>query len=273
MRQSVADLLWAITSPSLITDPWVEQPAEFTASDVDADHLDAYLDQHPTHRVGHYFERLLDYWLREIRGVEVEATGLQIREGKRTVGELDFLYRCDGVLTHCEASVKFFLHFPQRGSSHFPGPNASDNFEKKISRLFEHQLALSASHVPEVGRREAFVRGIRFFHPDHPRPSELPNRMAPTGQTGSWLFAAELDRFRSRSSVRCTVVEKPHWLAPQVNPRLQDIGTFCDDLNDHFGHGRGHPVMASIRDLSGNEVDRMFVVPDHWPAPAASPAN
>lgn len=268
MRQSVADLLWAITSPSLITDPWVDQPAAFAASDVDADHLDAYLDRHPTHRVGHYFERLLDYWLREIRGVEVEAAGLQIREGKRTVGELDFLYRRDGVLTHCEASVKFFLHFPQPGSSHFPGPNASDNFEKKIGRLFEHQLALSAAHVPEVGRREAFVRGICFFHPDYPRPSELPNRMAATGQTGSWLFAAELDQLRSRASILCATVGKPHWLAPEVSPRLLDPAEYCDALNDHFDHGRGHPVMVSVRGPSGIEVERMFVVPNHWPGSA-----
>jgi len=129
VSQAVQDLLWVINSPSFVGGPNVASIAPLAAEDIDTTSLDDFLaERGPVHRVGRYFEQLVHYWLCYVRGVELLGAGLQIRDGKRTIGELDFVYRDEhGTVVHCEVSVKFFLHHPRAGTSDFPGPNASRN--------------------------------------------------------------------------------------------------------------------------------------------------
>lgn len=173
------DLTWAIASPSLLADCPVVP--DFDPDRVDPEHLAAFLAETPGHRVGRYFERLVLYWLQYVRRVEIVAKSLQIREGNRTVGEIDLLFRDEQHrLNHWEIAVKFYLHFQHKNlsGSHFIGPNAADTFERKMERLFGHQLPRSEASFPEVEIRQAFVKGRIFYHPNQELPHELPMRLA-----------------------------------------------------------------------------------------------
>lgn len=269
--QAVQDLMWTVNTPSLVSGPNVASKPPLSADAVDAEALAEFLADRDEYRVGRYFEHLVHFWLAGVRGVEIEGVGIQLRDGKRTIGELDFVFRdANGDRVHCEAAVKFFLHHPRTDTSHYPGPNASDSFERKTTKLFERQLPASRGHDAPIHRREAFVDGMIFYHPDVDLPTARPERLAPDHLRGRWLRAGELDRLGdvgASGSVVGAQMAKPHWLAPHVDAGVLGLDALCDGLRTHFSAGRGHPVMVSLRDgASMAEIERLFIVGDDWPA-------
>jgi len=265
--QALLDLEWVLTSPSLVEDPLAAGPFSYDPESVDVDHLEAFLAERSGHRVGRYFEQLLHYWLAHVRKVSVVDVGMQIiDDDRRTLGEIDFLFRDEqGSLTHCEAAVKFFLHHPNDVGSHFPGPAARDNFERKATQLFDVQLELSREHVSDVTKRVGIVRGRVFHRVSTDLPDELPPRMSRTCLGGVWVRESELDNLRSFGDVGYHVVSKPHWFAPVVDAEILTPSEFAASLEPHFD-GPAYPVMVSVRSSDGAEVERCFVVPDVWPA-------
>jgi len=264
-HQATADLLWVLRSPSLVTGDESIGPVEVDESDIDSDALDAFVAERPGHRVGRYFETLVHFWLEYVRKVEVVGVGVQIRDGKDTVGEIDFLFRDeDGRLNHCEAAVKFFLHHPNEEGSHFPGPNATDSFERKADRLFGHQLQISQERYPEVEVRKAFVRGQIFYHAGIPAPDTLPARMAADHLRGVWCRQSELDVLAAYENATGCIVLKPHWLAPVANAPRFAMPELASQLTTHFTQSN-NPVMVDIMDGS-IEIERLFVTSDLWPA-------
>jgi hypothetical protein len=67
MSQAVRDLLWVVNCPSFVCGDNVAPPATLTTDDIDASSLHAFLvEQGDVHRVGRYFERLVQYWLVQV---------------------------------------------------------------------------------------------------------------------------------------------------------------------------------------------------------------
>jgi len=276
--QASRDLIWAINSPSLIgssaRDAATDWP-DCEESDFDPAALEACCHARSLYRVGRYFEDLVHFYLKSVRGFEIVERGLQIQEEGRTVGEIDFLYRDhDGVLCHCETAVKFFLHTSESNDSgsHFIGPNSADNFERKTRRLLDHQLPLSESRFPNVAKREAFVKGRIFYHPLAGVPAELPALLSKNHLNGSWIRESELDLLgASDAETRYRVARKPHWLAPdQANASdatLQTAGEIRSLLRIHFSERRTPQLVnvLSEGDEQWQESDRVFVVSDQWP--------
>jgi uncharacterized protein len=281
LTQAERDLLWTINSPSLIhtgrKDGKLEQPMplerEFNSSV-----LHARLASTPHHRVGRYFEELVHFYLEVIQGFELVERGLQIQENGRTVGEIDFLYRdASGSLCHCETAVKFYLHLPEafECGSHWVGPNAADNFDRKMQRLFEHQLPLSRGRFPDVVRREAFVKGRIFYHPLLDKPTELPERLSADHLKGTWIRESELHLLKhSNAATKFRIVTKPHWLAPEfttaADSALLTVNDVMKSLQQHFNERRTPQLVSSlIEDNDGwHENNRTFVVSDQWPRDA-----
>lgn len=270
-EQLAADLVWAVTTPSLVVgdeeegvgDLWELEPAR-----VDADHLADWIGT-PKRRVGLYFEQLIEYWLSEIRGCEIEGTGVQLKDPEtgRTLGELDFVYRDEtGRRTHLETAVKFYLHSPAPGASHFPGPNASDNFEAKMELFFDHQLTRSEGLGPNgarcFDRRIGLVRGICFDHPEIGAPAMLPSRMSPTALTGTWIRGNELELIEQIGS-SFMVMAKPHWLGRPVGEPLS-VAEFVDRMRVHFASGQRTIMAAVIDGCGGGEIDRLCIVAPSW---------
>jgi len=265
--QALLDLEWVLTSPSLVDDPRAQGSIAFDANAVDVDHLEAFLADRSEHRVGRYFEQLVHYWLAYVRGVTIVDVGMQIIDDqRRTLGEMDFLFRDENdALTHCEVAVKFFLHYPNDLGSHFPGPAARDNFERKANQLFDVQLELSQEHAPDVTQRIGIIRGRVFERLGHDAPDDLPARMAASCLRGAWVRESDLGALDEFGDVGFHVVSKPHWFAPLIEPDILDRSEFALSIVEHF-EGPAYPVMVSARSADGVEVERCFIVPDAWPA-------
>jgi hypothetical protein len=309
--QEWRDLIWAVNSPSLLADGSCSL-ATAEAVDwslVDPDEVVTFVRQEPTHRVGRYFERLLYFYLSRVRQTDIIASGLQIRDDSRTIGELDFVFqdeesrgpgrRPGSLLTHWESTAKFYLWCPNRTveGSHLIGPNAADTFERKMNRLLQHQLPLGQTQlaaeelqkaraacefstaVAGVGRvqGQAFVRG-RIFYPaefDGIR-SDLtecahPEQLSSNHLRGIWIRASQLEVLEGLPFDWFAFVEKPYWLAPPARFDLSAV-MVIGQLRSHFRRSRFPRLLACCRcpELSGDADTRhVFVMSDDWPAAAS----
>lgn len=305
--QECRDLIWAVNSPSLLADNSCSL-ATVEAVDwslVDPDEVVTFVRQEPTHRVGRYFERLLYFYLSRVRRVDIIASGLQIRDDSRTIGELDFVFQDEesresgrqpaSLLTHWESAAKFYLWIPNRTveGSHLIGPNAADTFERKVNRLLQHQLPLgqtqqaaeelrkareacdSSTVVGGVERVEsqAFVRG-RIFYPAHfdGIRSDLtqcahPCQLSSDHLRGVWIKESQLDVLEGLPFDWFAFVEKPYWLAPPARFNLS-AAMVIDQLRSHFRRSRFPRLLACCTSsVLSCDVDtrHVFVAPDEWP--------
>ncbi len=278
--QAVDDLIWAINSPSLISNVFLDSGGEeklqggvqpIEVGDISREHLGEFIKSSKDRRVGRYFERLMLYWLTHVRQVKMVAHGLQIRDGNQTLGEIDFLFSDEQqLLNHWEVAIKFYLYDPEhfRNGSHHLGPNATDNFEAKTNRMFEHQLLQSQRDFPEVAIRRAFVKGRIFYPMEMTGKSVAPARLAEDHLTGWWIRDSELARLQ-RPNCMYRIREKPHWLdgARACEGSLQMPEEFVRQLSEHFD-SEGYPVYVSqfqLTDEGMRESSCGFVVPDAWP--------
>ncbi len=272
----VRDLMWAVNSSSLmgLTSQESVPKRRLMVGDIDGEHLRTYLTSRREQRVGRYFERLILYWIRSIRGCEIVAHSLQLRDGKRTIGELDLLFRDEqDRLNHWELACKFYLQLDatQVPLTEYIGPNANDTLRKKATRLLKHQLPLGVRYFPEIDVREAFVKGRIFYHWRAGSKVSLPVELAKDHLKGKWLRVRELPELRRNSRLRYRILRKPFWLADEfADPFDDDILTTDETtqvLQSHFSNHYTPILMSGFRDSTSpiGESERWFVVPNEWP--------
>ena len=282
---SVRDLIWVANSPSLLavsgemtsTDTHNEvfriasdQPS-LNQSEIDADHLQDFLTKNPHNSVGRYFESLVYYWIKYVRGLEVLVCNEQIKRAGRTIGEIDLIFRNEqNRLIHWETAVKFFLHFPQPHSfsSDYVGPNSCDNLDRKINHLFGHQLKQSLDGPINTDFHEAFVRGCIFYHPSNPFPDRRHSRLHSAHLRGRWIHSSEVKELGQAGNSNYRLMRKPHWLATTPN-QMPAISSMEIDrwVEQQFEH-TDRPVMLCTDRSTGSmdgAVDRILIVPDQWP--------
>jgi hypothetical protein len=304
---AVRDLAWTIGSPSLVdaahaaffgrvvddtfcaaelgrAEPWLLELEREPAP------LHAFLDRHHSHRLGHYFEALIEFWLRHA-GAEQLHTRLQMREGGHAIGEFDFVFAHPrwGERLHWEAAVKFYLQAapPPRWAS-FIGPNPMDRLADKLHKLFDRQLRLAQTPAgaaalglaaPPTAR--AFVKGYLFF-PAGAAAADIPGLSA-RGLRGWWLRHGETALPMRDARARWKVLPRLAWLAP-TRALADDSRTVFDTAQlhqvvaRHFARARAPLLLAELAegdDGVWREVARGFVVSPDWPAtesPRRAPA-
>lgn len=278
-QRFVHDLLWAVNSPMLmnLTSHAPGMPPPLRTGDVDPGHLSAQLTPHRTQRVGRYFEQLIVYWIRFIRRCEVVAHALQLRDGKRTMGEIDLLFHDEqGRLTHWEIACKFYLqvNIGELPRPHYIGPNTNDTLQKKATRLLEHQLPLGARHFPEIEVRDAFVKGRIFYHWQNEINASLPAELAADHLRGRWMWAREIPQQITGRQRHYRILRKPFWLADEfASPSDEDVLTPTEALQFLENHFRNRQTPLLISEFSDStsstrETKRWFIVPNQWPEKA-----
>lgn len=233
-------------------------------------------------RLGLYFEDLVEIQLRHTAGVTDLRRGIPVRENRRTLGELDFLFRnATGEWEHWEVAVKFYLHHPDQDGDPdrcFLGPRTIDRFDRKVSRMREHQLPLSSRETarqtldlegPLV--RRALVRG-RLFYPLQIdwRRCEVGSLPAPGHLRGWWAARRELSELPTAEGY--LVVGKCDWLTcppPSTGAPPRSLQSLLRELPDPLPH----PVQVIGVDGEGQELHRGFLVPDTWPGSPQAPSR
>ncbi len=253
--QILRDLKWAVQSPSLIKNA----VSAAILGDFELSQLEEFFKSQNSRQVGRYFEALIEFWLTKVRKVEMVERGLQVQDGTRTLGELDFVFRDEeGVLTHWETAVKFYLH--HEGS--FVGPNAKDTLERKYRHLTEQQIQLGKEAMPEIEKSEVFIKGCLYYHPKDKDPDELPEYVSSDHLRGTWVHASELEWLEDDQVYH--ILEKPHWFTVPFQQEALYGTTIHKELISHF-ESSDRPVH-----LMGEDGAPVFVVADEWPSAVQS---
>lgn len=251
-NQQQRDYEWVLSTPPLIGDSIASIPV--TAESIPE------IPKRKSTRVGLYFEDLVRLYLRGREDIEMMEENRQIMDGKRTLGEVDFIFRdlATGLVHHWETTVKFFLHYGESNASgsHYPGPNASDWLEKKVARITDHQWPIAKREFPEIDQQSAFVRGVIFYRREASPP--LHELLNPQHQRGHWLYRREISELPQVAN-RASILPKPHWLAAPAVEDYQSIRESIAELATIES-----PRMISVLNERDQET-RYFIVPDHWP--------
>lgn len=215
-------------------------------------------------KLGHLYEDTLAILLRESTTLDLLEKNLQIRKDiHATVGELDFLLRekSTGNLIHLELATKFYLAVDSPDGLTLPGPDARDNYHRKLTRLRNHQLTLPSrfqDHLPETYRNEAIetkqlIYGCLF---DHIHAGQLanPEFISPTCRRGRWLHQHELSSYFPKEA-QFHLIPKHLWPVP-FN-LLTDIPLESWQPNE--------PIDRCLLIHAGDDPTPYFTAPDSYP--------
>ena len=259
------DIQWLSDSKPLMKMPsWLSEFKFQTTPD--SPDIPTYIDWKGSHRLGFYFEYLVEQYLRfNEQPIDINRN-IAIRESKRTIGELDFLLQQDGHNRHLEVAVKYYLCTGDGTQlSDYIGPGKRDRLDIKWSRLVTHQCRLankdvSRSTLAELGfpqpiAPQLLLTGYLFYHKGV-QPDKQPKDISEHHLHGWWVRAIEAEEFLT-TDCRYQILPKLHWLSGTgVSPINRD------ELLDSCSHF-GAPKL--IRLLGGNkELSRGFIVPDDW---------
>jgi len=176
-------------------------------------------------------EKKLGYLYEDALAVMLESTprygsverGIQVRrEAGHTLGELDFLLRdlSSGRMIHLELAVKFYLALETESGFLLPGPDARDNFFRKLEKMRSHQLLLVEKFrdlLPARFREEEIVvqqlvQGCIFNHVNASRQVNV-EFLNPKGRRGKWLHAEECSEYFGENAL-LEIIPKPLWPVP-----------------------------------------------------------
>jgi hypothetical protein len=169
-------LRWVMTQPGLLEglpgghEPLLhpDDPRLHALLAVDTAGLMELLAAPRAHKLGIAFEALMLWGLEQGLGYRCIVRDVQIQDGKRTMGALDFILEApDGTHEHWELAYKLFLQCDGGSEwSSWLGPRGRDRLDAKLNRMLTHQLPLSST-------------------PQAIETLSALGRQAPTGHTGS----------------------------------------------------------------------------------------
>jgi len=176
------------------------------------------------HKLGIAFEALMLWGLDHGLGYRCIARDVQIQDGKRTMGALDFILEApDGAHEHWELAYKLFLQCDNGLEwSSWLGPRGRDRLDAKVSRMLSHQLPLSRTPqatarlaslgVDQIHRHRLMVQGV-LFSPWGAAPSRA-TQGHQTAQ-GRWLRPSQLQALTgSRPQATWVQRVRPLWFGP-----------------------------------------------------------
>lgn len=114
-------------------------------------------------RLGHMVERLVSQLIQSSSTHTLLHENVQIAEGSRTIGELDFIIEQVDTkqVIHMELAYKFYLLDPSISSElikNWIGPNRNDSLIEKLAKTKNRQFPLLYHHATQSALDEEIIR-------------------------------------------------------------------------------------------------------------------
>jgi len=299
-QRAARDLYWACFSHDLMAADCNVAPyhqvlncfphLESWFLDIDADpaHLIDHLAQLKSTRLGLYFESLWEYYLRYAGVAELLEKNLQVREGKQTLGECDFIYYClrRRCHIHLETAVKFYLGVPDSygggvgdlaETKAWIGPACRDRLDIKYDALIARQLSLSQTKpgresLQRLGvenvSKELALKGV-LFYPALMSELPSPRGYAHQHKRGVWLNVSQFIKGIDEASL-WQVLQRRQWCSPMLTDDeacLLSSNTLHEKMSTYFFDSKNPPIqITSMKRMHDCWVEgrRYFIVPDDW---------
>jgi hypothetical protein len=234
--------------------------------------IDHYFEKLPPLRLGHYCEQLLLFFFKNDPAYAVLAHNLQLKEGKQTRGEIDFLIQKAGLAytLHLELAVKFYCQSPLGTEPALIGPNAKDRLNWKWDKLIHKQLELGKH--PQVKalssqaiQSKVILKGRLFKHFKDQWRFQA-NYVSDQFLKGQWCYPSELEQALP-SAGSFAVLPKTDWLgyptAAQLDPKDRDL--IITQLTDHFQKDQQAVLLAYFKQDQMSISEYFFILPSAWP--------
>ena len=211
-----------------------------------------YLDTHPedlynflntlkSTRLGLRFEMFIWFWLLDhtYHPYQVIKHSLQIIDGAKTIGELDFLLKNTETnrIEHWEVALKYYLGEKDLSLPYWYGLNRTDTLFKKMHHFtykqfqFAH-VCIENTHEYPIDDKFAVIKG-QLFLPAHYSNLEIPQWINPQRRLGLW------DRKFPNHHAQYYRLERHEWLCPNAkqstlfNPWWTN-GLYLEPLNNTY---------------------------------------
>lgn len=298
MSRNIADWLWCIGSPELIISEHnffsdsehkerflhVLQQEIFARGPEIEMLIEGHLKSLKTKRLGERFEMFIRFAFEIHPGYRVVAHNFQIRANGRTIGELDLLVEelATQSLFSIELACKYYLALPNAlHTRDYIGPGLADRLDKKLHRLFTHQMTLCAqedcirelnhsvlqqSHSPI--QTKCLLRGRMFRMIEH-KQERFVSPINPNIESGFWGARAVMCEYMSSENVSRLTKDQWFTLVSQIedeSPRPQD----ADDSESLKNSRIDYAIAIATQNLNlATSVEapgkrQHFVVPDDW---------
>ncbi|OTG85395.1 hypothetical protein B9T31_11380 [Acinetobacter sp. ANC 4558] len=157
--------------------------------DLYPDELHQFLNKLKSTRLGLRFERYIWFWLLDhhYHPYHLIAHSLQIIDGARTIGELDFLIQNTETrqVEHWEVALKYYLGEQNLSLKHWYGLNREDTLLTKLMHFTEKQFQFSNVHEHQIDQRFAVMKG-QLYLPYHRYTAKIPPWVNTNRRLGFW---------------------------------------------------------------------------------------
>ena len=289
----VRDIEASIKSPFLLNDE-KQLPIDFLS--IDNDVLEIWLtkldnnpaelieftERYKTRRLGRYFENLLHFYFLFHPNIKVLEMGRQIFDGKRTIGEMDFVLKNKSTkeIVHIETALKYFAKEKYKSDFYsFICPSGERTFGDKLDKTFNKQLKIT--ELPQtkayLGKANLlplksyhYIKGTLFYHPSELKDFTHPNLNC-QHKKGWWILENEVDTLSDLSKFKIT--HKLKWLSEEVFVKgTNEVGLMAkkeliSELKTHFEIiSQGQLIVEFIeKENLWVENSRGFVLGNNWP--------
>jgi hypothetical protein len=222
--------------------------------------------------LGVYFEDLIEFWLMRRTDTKILARNLQIIDGKKTLGECDFIAEINGEITHIEVAIKYYLAIKNTAEQKFwVGRGLTDRLDIKFKKLFEQQLNLSQNiatktqlkenNIAPITKKMAIIKGYFFKHyftENHALPEFAPANI----ESSYWCKISEIDNLPSKYS-KWQILNKPHWLS--YSDEWFARNELHTQIENYFKTIKETPVLCNYAsDDNMHSPTKIFITPHAW---------
>ena len=250
--------------------------AKLSQLDRQPEMVNAHFDNLRHMPMGKYFEQLVFFMLKNDNRYELMLANHQVREGNRTIGELDLIVKDTQTQQreHWEIALKFYLQCDSSPRHQkLIGPNAVDDLARKMEKLTKRQMPLSRHSSIQylVGAEKTesrlFLKGQLFYHLG--KAFILPTNANPNHEKNWWCHVSEMDEMLS-SDLKWCILDKPDWIGRhQRNVDFKQLSSngMKEHLAKHFeSDNKSVLIVGMIQTENGwIENTRGFVVNNNWP--------